>query len=67
MACGMRSSSFIRYPGGKDKLKHHIIPELIARRNGSMQYREPFCGGFSGLQYLEHTADSIQPVQGRAL
>ena len=51
--------SFVRYPGGKSKLRNQIAQRLAeqAEHNG-LEYREPFVGGGSvGLKLLSDNTD----------
>jgi DNA adenine methylase len=49
-----RGSSFIRYPGGKWKLRGPIIKSLEPLLQSKIQYREPFFGGGGiGLELLQ--------------
>lgn len=54
--------SFFRYPGGKTKLRSHIIDRLKQLSKGkSLEYREPFFGGGSiGLKFI--TASNTEKV-----
>lgn len=48
--------SFFRYPGGKSKLSHMILPRIasVLESDQSLEYREPFFGGGSiGLKMLD--------------
>ncbi len=50
----MSAGSFIRYPGGKSKLRDQIIRRLAEQAaHDSLEHREPFFGGGSiGLNLL---------------
>lgn len=54
---------FFRYPGGKNKLRNVIIPEIrsvIYADNNIKEYREPFFGGGSiGLKILHFDLESF--------
>lgn len=54
----MAINSFLRYPGGKHKIKQYIIEELLKFKN--KPYRELFCGGGSiGIEILKHKMSPI--------
>jgi DNA adenine methylase len=51
--------SFVRYPGGKSKLRDQIVKRLVEQAgHDNLEYREPFFGGGSiGLKLLSDNAN----------